>query len=409
MSCKSVLISGAGIGGLTAALCLLERGFEVTVLEQASELTPVGAGLQLSANGSRVLNLLGLRPALEEVTVRPEGKCVRLWNTGQEWRLFDLGAESVERYGHPYLMLHRPDLHALLVRALAERAPGALQLGAKVVDADQTESGASVTLADGRRFAGDVLIGADGVHSVVRARFIAEDKPRFSGCIAWRGVIPRSSLPRSMQGNSGVNWVGPGAHVIHYPVHAGEFVSFTGIVEKSGWVRESWTEQGSVEECKADYLGWHDDVHALIDQLDRPLRWAMMIRDPLSNWTEGRVTLLGDAAHPTLPFLAQGAAMAIEDGCILARALETHAGDPEHALWVYQATRMDRTTQIVKGSAANTQRFHNPELADADRAAAYVAREWEESKVRARYEWLFAYEAETVPLQDSGQRRRSTR
>ncbi len=395
-----VLIAGAGIGGLTAALCLLERGMQVTVLEQAAELKPVGAGLQLSANASRVLDGLGLREPLEALTIRPEGKYVRLWNTGQEWKLFDLGAESLERYGHPYLMLHRPDLHQVLIKALRDRSPGALHLGAKIVEAGQSREVAFVTLADGRRFDADVLIGADGVHSVVRQCVIAEDKPRFSGCIAWRGVIERSTLPPSMQGASGVNWVGPGAHVIHYPVHAGEFVSFTGIVEKGGWARESWTEEGSVEECRADYAGWHQDVQTLIGQLHHPLRWAMMVRDPLTNWTSDRVTLLGDAAHPTLPFLAQGAAMAIEDGCIVARALEAHSGDPEHALQVYQATRIDRTTRIVNASAANTRRFHNPELANADSAAAYVAREWEEDAVRSRYEWLFSYAPETVPLHE---------
>lgn len=400
MACKKVLIAGAGIGGLTAALCLLERGFEVTVLEQAAALKPVGAGIQLSANGSRVLNQLDLCAELEAVTIKPGGKCVRLWSTGEEWQLFDLGAESEARYGHPYLMLYRPDLHAILVRALEERSLGALQLGAKVIDASQTDAGVSVVVDDGRRFDADVLIGADGVHSVIRQRFIAEDRPQFSGCIAWRGVLRRTSLPASMQGTSGVNWVGPGAHVIHYPVHAGEFVSFTGIVEKSGWAKESWTEQGSVDECKADYAGWHEDVQALIARLDQPLRWAMMIRSPLSNWTNGSVTLLGDAAHPTLPFLAQGAAMAIEDGCVIARALHAHADDPQLALKVYQATRLDRTTRIVDASAANTQRFHNPELADPSGAAAYVAREWEESKVRARYEWLFAYEPETVALHE---------
>lgn len=398
MTRLSILVAGAGIGGLTAALSLVARGFEVKVLEQAPELKPVGAGLQLSANATRVLNGLGLGSALEEVTIHPSGKCVRLWNTGQEWRLFDLGAESVEHYGHPYLMLYRPDLHGILVQALQERAPGSLQLGARVVDAAQTEDGAQVVLEDGRRLIADVLIGADGVHSIVRARLIAEDRPRFSGCIAWRGVIPLEKLPESMQGPSGVNWVGPGAHVIHYPVHAGRLVSFTGIKEKSAWARESWTEQGSIEECKADYAGWHRDVQALIDQLQTPLRWAMMIRDPLRNWTRGRVTLLGDAAHPTLPFLAQGAAMAIEDGCVIARALEADADRPEFALQVYQCTRIDRTTRIVNGSAANTQRFHNPELANAQGASAYVAREWEESKVRARYEWLFRYEPERVPL-----------
>ena len=395
---RRIIVAGAGLGGLTAALCLMDRGFEVVVLEQAAQLGAVGAGIQLSANATRVLYGLGLGPALEEVTIRPGGKCIRLWNTGQEWQLFDLGAESIERHGAPYMMLYRPDLHQVLVAGLRQRDPRALRLGAKVADVSQTADAVEVTLASGEVLRADALIGADGVHSVVRARVVAEDKPRFSGCIAWRGVIPIETLPKSMQGTAGVNWVGPGRHVIHYPVHAGRMVGFTGIVEKEGWFRESWTESGSVGECHADFEGWHADIHALIGQLTAPLRWAMMIRDPLPNWTVGRVTLLGDAAHPTLPFLAQGAAMAIEDGCVVARALQAYEDDVPTALRVYQATRLERTTKIVQGSAANTKRFHNPELANPEGAAAYVAREWEESKVRERYEWLFAYRPEEVPL-----------
>lgn len=395
---KKVVISGAGIGGLTAALCLLEKGFEIQVLEQAPELKAVGAGLQLSANATRVLCNLGLQSVLETVTIKPGGKCIRLWNTGQEWKLFDLGSESIERYGYPYMMLYRPDLHNILVDALNERCPGALKLGAKTDQISQDDQGVQVRTESGEVFTGDVLIGADGVHSVTRAQWVAEDKPEFSGCIAWRGVLPIEKLPASMQGPSGVNWVGPGAHVIHYPVNGGRLVSFTGIVEKDSWTTESWTEQGSIEECLQDFNGWHEDVQTLVQQLEAPLRWAMMVREPLDNWTNGRITLLGDAAHPTLPFLAQGAGMAIEDGCVIARAIETHAADPEHALRVYQATRIERTTRIVHDSKANMHRFHNPKLASAAGAAEYVANAWEQSTTRDLYGWLFSYAPETEPL-----------
>jgi salicylate hydroxylase len=398
MAQRTAIVAGAGIGGLVAAMALHDSGWRVRVLEQARSLGPVGAGIQLSANGTRVLYQLGLGDDLERVTIKPGGKCIRLWSTGQEWRLFDLGGESVARFGYPYMMLFRPDLHQALVEGLCRRDPQALVLGARVVDVAQDEHAVRTTLADGAMVEANVLVGADGVHSAVRAKVIAEDQPRFSGCIAWRGVIPIEQLPASMQGPEGVNWVGPGRHVVHYPVNAGRLVSFTGIVEKQGWFRESWTETGSVEECHADFEGWHADIHALISQLPQPLRWAMMVREPLTNWTRGRVTLLGDAAHPTLPFLAQGAAMGIEDGCILARALQAHGEDVQSGLLAYQATRIERTTRIVLGSTANAQRFHNPELADAKGAAAYVAREWEEGRVRARYDWLFEYEPENVPL-----------
>lgn len=395
---KKIIIAGAGIGGLAAALSLQAKGFSVVVLEQAPELKALGAGIQLSPNATRVLLALGLGAALAQVTIKPGGKMIRLWNTGQSWKLFDLGAEATERHGSPYMMLYRPELHAIMVDALAARAPGALRLGARIVDAAQTDTKVSVTLASGERIEGDALIGADGVHSVVRARFIAEDKPRFSGCTAWRGVIPIEKLPASMQGTEGVNWVGPGGHVIHYPISAGRLVGFTGIVEREGWYTESWTETGTLEECLADFEGWHEDIHALIRQVPTPMRWAMMVRDPLTNWSLGRVTLLGDAAHPTLPFLAQGAGMAIEDGCIIARAIEAYADNLPDAMRSYQATRLERTTRIVLASAANTRRFHSQELADPAGASAYVEREWLKSDARGVYDWLFAYRPESVEL-----------
>lgn len=400
---RKILIAGAGIGGLTAALCLAQRGFDVQVLEQAPALKPLGAGIQLSANATRVLCQLGLQAALEAVTIRPGKKCIRLWNTGQEWELFDLGRESVEQYGAPYMMLYRPDLLGVLVAALAQRCPGALRLDAKVTQVRKDERGVEVVLRDGERVRGDVLVGADGVHSVIRAAAIAEDKPQFSGCIAWRGVIPVETLPKRLQQPEGVNWIGPGAHIVHYLVNAGRLLSLTAIVEKTGWFRESWTEEGTLAECLQDFAGWHEDVQAMLKQVPVPLRWAMMIREPLTNWSDGRITLLGDAAHPTLPFLAQGAGMAIEDGCVLARALEAYGDDPALALQVYQATRIERTTAIVRGSAANAARFHNPALATEAGAAAYVAAEFEEQKVRARYQWLFAYRPEGVELRRPGE------
>lgn len=394
----NVLIAGGGIGGLTAALCLLDKGINVTVLEQANELKALGAGIQLSANATRVLFQLGLGDELYRVTIKPSKKCIRHWQTGQEWELFDLGNESLERYGYPYMMLYRPDIHDILIKAINERSPGALKLSSKVVDIKQNKESVEVKVGTGKKYSADVLIGADGVHSFCREKLIAKDDPIFSGCIAWRGVIPIEKLPQSMRSQAGVNWVGPGAHVVHYPIHAGKMVSFTGVVEKEGWFVESWTEQGSIEECLSDFNGWHEDIQAMVNCLDSPLRWAMMLREPLANWTNQRVTLLGDAAHPTLPFLAQGAAMAIEDGMVLARALDKYQNSPEKGLQVYQGSRIGRTTKIVNGSSDNTKRFHNNLLNDVKNAQEFINKEWEEKKVRARYDWLFEYEPENVPL-----------
>jgi 2-polyprenyl-6-methoxyphenol hydroxylase-like FAD-dependent oxidoreductase len=392
-----ILVVGAGIGGLTAALALLRYGFEVVVLEQARELGEIGAGLQLSPNATRALFRLGLQSDLERIASEPAGKQVRLWNTGQAWKLFDLGAVSVETYGYPYLMLYRPDLQAVLADAVRKSAPDSIRLDARCVGLRQTMSGVVVELGDGEHVEGDALIGADGVHSAMRRLLFGADAPRFSGCMAWRGVIPAERLPEALRQPIGVNWVGPGGHVIQYPLRGGALVNFVGIVERDDWQRESWTEPGSVEECLHDFAAWHDDVRSLIRAIDTPYKWALMVREPIARWTVDRVALLGDACHPTLPFLAQGAAMAIEDGYIVARTL---AGRPDidGALRRYEQLRLDRTAKIVRGSAANAARFHNPVLADAQGAARYVDREWREDAVRERYDWLFRYDVDAVDL-----------
>jgi salicylate hydroxylase len=391
-------VVGAGIGGLTAALGLLRRGFDVEVYEQAPELKEVGAGLQVSSNGSRVLDAVGVLDEVLKVSFSPVGKQIRLWNTGQTWKLFDLGPESVERYGFPYFTIHRNDLHQILAEAVRKVAPNGIKLGHKCTGLDQDNAGVDLHFSDKPSVRHDIVIGADGVHSVIREKLFGELPAKFTGIVAWRGIIPMEKLPAHLAGDVGTNWIGPGGHVIHYPIRRGELMNFTSVVENQEWKIESWSSPSTVAAYLADYPGWHEDVHTYIRAIDVPYRWALLSRAPMENWTKGRVTLLGDAAHPMLPFLAQGAVMALEDALMVGRALQEYPDNYAEALRRYQTARIGRTTKVVNGAAENTGRFHNPVLADPKGAQDYVDREWEPERVADRYEWMFRYDATSVPV-----------
>ena len=388
---KKILIAGGGIGGLTLALALEQRGFMPIIFEQTSKLEEVGAGLQLSPNGTRALAAVGVLDALRAVAFEPKGKSIRLWNSGESWPLFDLGPVAVAEYGYPYLMVHRSDLQAVLLQALAERLPSSLRLGHKVVGFEQHDGGVTALLADGTMMDGAALIGADGVHSSIRAGLFGQGRADFTGCMAWRGVIPASRLPERLMQPVGVNWVGPGRHVITYPLRGGSLMNFVGVVESSAWQSESWTARGTREECAADFAGWHSDVHTLIDNIETHYRWALLSRTPLDRWHEGHVALLGDACHPMLPFMAQGAVMAIEDAVVLARCLESRADVPA-AFDAYVTARIDRTTRCVQAAERQRVIFHNDKLSDAADAANYVATQWGEEQVYQRYDWLFSHD-----------------
>ena len=396
MTDRRIAIAGAGIAGLATALALLQQGFKVDVYEQASHLAEVGAGLQISPNGSRILIDLGLREALQGLDCEASGKEIRMWNTGQRWKLFDLGNDCMVRFGAPYWLVHRGDLHKVLLDVYAARSDRPVQLNARVVSAQSTSVGVTFDLQDGTSHVAEGLIAADGVHSVLREQLLGEDKAHFTGLLAWRGLVPVQHISAHLQAQVGTNWVGPGAHVITYPVRGGQLMNVVGIVEKDGWRSDSWNERGSHEELLKDFGHWHPDVLELMQKIEQPFKWALLGRTPQKGWAQGAVCLIGDAAHPTLPFLAQGANMALEDAAVMARCLAAHSQVSE-AFVQFESLRWQRTADIVNRSSDNALRFHNPQLSDDAKAVSYVSSEWAPEKVRTRYDWLFEYDALQIP------------
>ena len=372
MSVRNVLLAGAGLGGLTAALALARAGNAVTVFEQADALREVGAGIQISANAVKVLRFLGLEDGLDAVAVRPVAREGRDWATGEVLQSIPLGPGYVEKYGAPYYHVHRADLLALLTEAVAAETNIALELNSRLEAFEQDEAGVSVHLADGRAARGDVLIGADGIRSAVRTALFGPDSPHFTGNVAYRATIPISRLPEGLIEAKGYSWQGPGHHFVHYLLRGGTLVNCVGVCEQDDWRIESWTEPGDIEEFRAEFAGWHPTIQSLIDNVEECWKWALYDRDPLERWSVGRVSILGDAAHPMLPYMAQGACMAVEDGYVLARCLQREADVPA-ALAGYEALRRPRCSDVQLAARARATVLHTGDPdAVAARNAAYA-------------------------------------
>jgi salicylate hydroxylase len=356
---EPTIVVGAGIGGLTAALSLARAGRDVLVLEQAERLGEVGAGIQLSPNASRVLYSLGLREPLEACAFVPQAVEARC-SLGRLLFREELGAHAVSRYGFPYLHLHRADLHAALAEAVAADPRIELRLGARCDRVSSDSISASAVLAgSGERLETELLIGADGIHSAVRECLLGSAQPRFTGNVAWRALIPVDELSGTKPPPVAGIWMGAGAHVVMYYLRRGELVNVVAVVEQTGWEVESWSERGDPNELRAAFAGWNSTVTDTLAavQPEACFRWALLDRPPLPSWSGGRIVLLGDACHPTLPFLAQGAAMAIEDAATLSRCLATDPSSAE-ALRRYEALRKPRTSKIQRVSRLNARIFH---------------------------------------------------
>jgi salicylate hydroxylase len=389
---RNVIVAGAGIGGLTAALALAQRGFRVTLLEQAERLEETGAGIQLSPNATRVLIALGLEDRLRADVVSPEAVSIRSAR-GRELARVPLGDSAAERYGAPYWAIHRGDLQAILLESVSSNPDIELKLGTRVEDVVTHANGVSVGCRRGMAIAdenGIALIGADGLWSRLRARLGNEAVPQFRHRTAWRALLPVAEVAPEFREPKVNLWLGRDAHLVHYPVKGGALVNIVAIVGDR-WEEPGWAATGMRDELLQRFSAWRwtQSVRALLSQPAHWLKWALYDLPAVHNWGHGPVTLLGDAAHPVLPFMAQGAAMAIEDAAVLAAAMARSPDDIAGAMRAYESVRRKRTAKVQRTSRKNSAAYH---LAGAEAVARNMVLRLAGGKMLLRrYDWLYGW------------------
>jgi salicylate hydroxylase len=389
-----IAIIGGGIGGLAAALALERRGADVTVYEQAPVHSEIGAGLNLTPNAIKALRALGVEDKIEAIGSGSEFLLMRSWKSGRFISRSRRG-DFRKTFGAPNLTVHRADLLDVLRGALNTTE---IRLGARCVAVEAGDRTAAAHFADASAVEADLVIGADGIHSAVRNSLFGADAPRFTGCICWRGMAPADAVPRDINIADGSLWMGPHGHVVHYPVRRGELINIVAHLDSDSWTEESWTHECDVAEPLAAFAGWHPALLRLFPCSTRWYKWALYDRDPLARWSKGRATLLGDSAHAMLPYLGQGAGMAIEDGCVLAAMIARHGDDLGAALAAYQQMRAPRTRAAVLGSRARARENHlaSP-WARLKRDVKFALRERFGTDTTAfQAAWLYEYDAGSV-------------
>ncbi len=351
---QEITIIGAGIGGLATATALAQKGAKVRVFEQATGLGEVGAGLQISSNAVAVLEALGLFAAAAEVANTPEAVVLRDYRGAEVVRL-PMGASAEARYGRPYWQFHRADLLAVLAQG-AQAAGVELVFNHRLTEVAQHEGRVTATFANSHSAEAACLIGADGVRSVVRGLALHGQPAEFTGQVAWRGLVPANRLPEGMFENAAQVFMGKGRHLVAYPLRGGTLINFVAVEERADWAEEGWNIPDTPENLRAAFKGFAPPVQALLAQVEETFLWGLFNHPVLPKWSDGHIGLVGDACHPMLPFLAQGAGMGLEDAYVLAKMLE--AKGIEAGLQAYEAARKPRATRVQKGAARNAWSYH---------------------------------------------------
>ena len=398
---RQVAIVGGGIGGIATAAFFRRTGIACCVYEQASRLAEVGAGIVMAPNAVRLVRSLGLGAQLAQVGVRVE--------TGWEFRRWDsaevLLAQDMticrSRYGEHAWLIHRADLLGMLLSAID---PAILHLGRRVVALRDAGHAVILEFADGQTAQADLVIGADGIHSVVRAAVARSAPPRSAGVCAWRALLPVEQVPALARLPVQTLWLGPGRHLVHYPVSAGAKLNVVAFTPAGTWRSESWTTDGDPAELAAEFAGWNARLTDLVQCVTQVSRWAVYDREPIDRYVHGRIVLMGDAAHPMLPFYAQGACQALEDAAALAASITAPGVDLDLALEAYDAVRVPRATEVQEASRGRLTSNHLPDgPQQRERDAAFATQD-----ALRHSDWLYGYDAEQAALQQIAALRRST-
>ncbi len=383
------IIVGAGLGGLTAALALLKAGFRVSACEQAAELGEVGAGVTITPNGVHVLNHLLGREVMARVARTPAAGAIKHYRTGAILVDTNRGNRMQEQYGAPYCQAHRADLHAALASAVRALDADCIHTGCSFGSLDESADGITATFRNGRTATGDILIGSDGIRSAVRRALWGEEQVHFTGYIAWRGLVPMERLDPAVIVPDSASFAGPARTFARYKVRQGTLLNYAAFSKRDEWAEESWSVHSEIAELQQEFSDFAPEVQSIITATppERCFKWGLFDREPLEQWTKGRATLLGDAAHPMTPFLAQGAVMAIEDGMVLARACQA-ATDWREALARYESARRERGTFVMRESHVNARRMYSRDPDNYTTASHKTAESL----------GLYAYNPLTVPV-----------
>ncbi len=390
----NIAIVGGGIGGAALAVSLRQRGFNPHIFERAPAFGEIGAGVQMTPNAVKIIRALGLYDKMCKVTFAPKGSRGRHWRTGRENFTIPFDDAFHKFYGAPYLQIHRADLLDLFVNELPQDS---VSFGQNVTGCRQDPDGVSLDFADGASQRFDLVIGADGVRSVIREKIFGAQEPRWTGHMCYRALVPvEGPVPHVAPYNS--LWMGPNGHVVTYYIRGGRAVNIVAVMEAPQWVEEGWNVRASRDELVAAYADWHPDLQQLFSQVSDVYRWGLFDRDPMTSWHMGRVTLLGDAAHPMLPFLSQGAAMAIEDGYVFGAILEARSADLDAALAEYDRIRRPRASRVQLESRERGETYHLPSaFAQFRRDLGYRLRSLVAPKTTGmRADWVYEYDGTQV-------------